>query len=77
MMDRWKAVILNSKNKFIFYCFWCILDKINAGLVSRRDFCKNVKNLTVQKLLTGSVYPTLYIELGDNSYILLYIQLYI
>ncbi len=33
----------------------CILDQINAGLVSRSEFFKNIKNLTVQKLLTVSV----------------------
>ncbi len=38
-----------------YYCFSCILDQINAGLVSRREFFKNIKNLTVQKLLTVSV----------------------
>ncbi len=31
---------LNSKNISQYYCFYCILDKINAGLVSRRDFFK-------------------------------------
>ncbi len=47
--------ILNSKNILQYYCFCCILDQINAGLVSRRDFFKK-KNLTVQKRLNGSVY---------------------
>ncbi len=37
------AVILNSKNISQYYCFCCILDEINAGLVSRREFFKNKK----------------------------------
>ncbi len=32
------------------------LDQINAGLLSRRDLFRNIKNITVQKLLTGSVF---------------------
>ncbi len=47
--------ILNIKNISQYYCFCCILDKINVGLVSRREFLKKNQNLTVQKLLTGSV----------------------
>ncbi len=35
-----QAVILNSKNISQYYCFCCILDQINAGLVSRREFFK-------------------------------------
>ncbi len=35
-----KAVILNSRNNSQYYCFCCILDQINAGLVSRREFFK-------------------------------------
>ncbi len=35
------------------YCFCCTLDQKSAGLLSRRDFFKNLTNLTVQKLLTG------------------------
>ncbi len=31
---------LNSKNISQYYCFCCILDQINAGLVSRREFLK-------------------------------------
>ncbi len=43
-----EAVILNSKYISQYYCFCCILDQINAGLVSRREFFKkNIKNLTV------------------------------
>ncbi len=50
--------ILNIKNISQYYCFCCILDQTNTGLVNRRDFFKknNKKNLTVQKLLNGSVY---------------------
>ncbi len=33
-----KAVILNSKIISQYYWFCCILDQINAGLVSRREF---------------------------------------
>ncbi len=45
-----------------YYCFCCSLDQINAGLESRKNFFKkkNIKNLTVQKLLTGSVYIYIY-----------------
>ncbi len=35
-------------------------DQINASWVSRRDFFKNIKNLTVQNL-TGSVYVCVFI----------------
>ncbi len=45
--------------------FCCTLDQINAGLVSRRDFFKNIKNLTVQKLLTDNVYKNLSDYLHD------------
>ncbi len=49
--------ILNIKNISQYYCFCCILDQTNTGLVNRRDFFKKKKkNLTVQKLLNGSVY---------------------
>ncbi len=37
-----------------YYCFCCILDQINAGLVSRREFFKKTKKIS-QKILTGSV----------------------
>ncbi len=43
-----QIVILNSKNISQYYCFYCILDKINAGLVSRREFFKK-KNLNLTK----------------------------
>ncbi len=49
---------INSIRKSIHIenCFCCTLDQINAILMSRRDYFKNIKNLTVQKHLTGSVY---------------------
>ncbi len=52
-----KNVILNSINISKCYCFCCTFDQINVGLVNRRDLFKqkNIKNLTVQKLLIGSV----------------------
>ncbi len=36
----------NSKTNLQYHCFCCILDQINAGLVSRREFFK--KNLLVK-----------------------------
>ncbi len=48
-----------SKHISKYYCFFCCtLDQINAGLVSRRE--KHLirfflKNITVQKLLTGII----------------------
>ncbi len=36
---KW-SVPLNSKNISKYYCFFCTLDQINAGLVNRRDFFK-------------------------------------
>ncbi len=35
--------------------FCCTSDQKNAGLVIRRDFFKNIKNITVYKYLPGSV----------------------
>ncbi len=35
-----RNVISNSKNISQYYCFCCILDQINAALVSWRDFFK-------------------------------------
>jgi len=49
--EKGDFTILNSKKKIKIV----LLDQINAGLVSKRDFFKNIKNLTVPKLLTGSV----------------------
>ncbi len=47
------VIILTVKNISQFYCFVCILDQINAGLVSRREFLK--KYIQNQNLLTGIV----------------------
>ncbi len=57
--NTYSDTMLKIKNISQYFCFCCTLDQINAGLVSRKDFFKNIKNLTVQKLLTGSVYHTL------------------
>ncbi len=60
--------ILNIKNISQYYCFCCILDQTNTGLVNRRDFFKKIiKNLTVQKL-----WMVVYI-----IYIYIYIYIYI
>ncbi len=58
-----KLVILNCENISQYYCFCCIYDQINTGLLSRRDFFKKSYNLTVQKRLTGSVYTYIFIYL--------------
>ncbi len=34
--------ILNIKNISQYYCFCCILDQTNTGLVNRRDFFKKI-----------------------------------
>ncbi len=53
--------ILNIKNISQYYCFCCILDQTNTGLVNRRDFFKKI-------ILNGSVY---------HIYIYIYIYIYI
>jgi len=35
-----KTVILNCNNISQYYCFYCIIDQINAAVVSRKD-CPN------------------------------------
>ncbi len=61
--------ILNIKNISQYYCFCCILDQTNTGLVNRREFFKKKnQNLTVQKLLNGSVYHIyIYILFGGGG----------
>ncbi len=54
---KYKAVIFNSKNisqyfTLILLYFWS--NKCRLG--AEENSLKNIKNLTVQKLLTGSVY---------------------
>ncbi len=49
--------ILNIKNISQYYCFCCILDQtIQAWWTEETSLKNNKKNLTVQKLLNGSVY---------------------
>ncbi len=63
--------ILNIKNISQYYCFCCILDQTNTGLVNRRDlFKKIIKKSYCSKTLNGSVYH-IYIQ-----YIYIYIYIY-
>lgn len=47
---------LNTKNISQFYCFCSILDQVNAHLVSRRVFSKNIKNLLPGRVFALILY---------------------
>ncbi len=61
---KYITIILDSKN---ISRFCCILGQINAGLVSRRDLFKNIKSVTLQSLLTGSVNLLEFYHLAGES----------
>ncbi len=53
---RSESVKKKTRMFFFFAVFAVFWDQINTALVSRRDCFKNIKKLTLQKRLTGSVY---------------------
>ncbi len=60
--------ILNIKNISQYYCFCCILDQTNTGLVNRRDFFKkNNKKILLFKNFWMVVYIYIYILYGGGG----------
>ncbi len=52
-IENWYFKCNNISQNNIFFC---ILDQIDTALMSRRNFFKNIKNLTDPRRLSGGVY---------------------